>query len=161
MSDTLTRSRGAELLAGEFSEFAADLAADVAKENPDFSDDYIGLLVTAWADWATIVADDPLAGHALTVDMDEVWHAALRRTRKNFAFMSRLTGGRFIHHEPADNYGTPDKVRDTVAALIAAGYGAAPEVYSAADAAGCSGSDCRPAAPCPGGDVAPAFELSA
>ncbi|MET8699833.1 hypothetical protein ABZW10_13320 [Kitasatospora sp. NPDC004723] len=88
MSDTLTRSRGAELLTGEFSEFAADLAADVAKENPGFSADYIGLLVTAWADWATLVADDPWAGYALTVDMDEVWHAALRRTRKNFAFMS-------------------------------------------------------------------------
>lgn len=161
MSDTLTRSRGAELLVGEFSEFAAALAADVAKENPDFSADYIGLLVTAWADWATIVADDPLAGYALTVDMDEVWHAALQRTRTNFSFMSRLTGGRFIHHEPAADYGSPDKIRETVAALQAAGYGAAPEVYSVADAAGCTGSDCRPAAPCPGSDVAPAFELSA
>ena len=161
MSDTLTTSRGAELLAGEFSEFATALAADVAKENPDFSADYIGLLVTAWADWATLVADNPQAGYALTVDMDEVWHAALRRTRKNFAFMSRLTGGRFIHHEPAADYGSPAKVSETAAALRAAGYGVAPEIYSAADVAGCTGADCRPAAPCPGSDVAPVFELSA
>ena len=116
---------------------------------------------TAWADWATLVADEPLAGYALTVDMDEVWHAALRRTRKNFSFMSRLTGGRFIHHEPADNYGSPDKIRQTMAALVAAGYGAAPEVYLAAVGASCTGSDCRPAAPCPGSDVAPAFDLTA
>ncbi|MGF1431120.1 hypothetical protein [Kitasatospora sp. LaBMicrA B282] len=156
MSDTITRSRGAELLDGEFSEFAADLRRDVAKENPGFTTEYIDLLVTAWADWATLVADDPLAGYALTIDMDEVWHAALRRTRKNLSFMSRLTGGRFIHHEPANNYGTPDKVRETVAALVAAGYGAAPEVYSATTGADCqAGNDCKPAAPCSGYDVAP------
>jgi len=161
MSVTLTRSRGATLLAGEFTEFAADLAADVAKENPGFSSEYTDQLVTAWADWATLVADEPLVGYALTLDMDEVWHAALRRTRKNFSFMSRLTGGRFIHHEPADNYGSPEKIRETMNALVAAGYGAAPEVYLAAIGASCTGSDCRPAAPCPGSDVAPAFDLTA
>jgi hypothetical protein len=88
--------------------------------------------------------------------MDEVWHAALRRTRKNFNFMSRLTDGRFIHHEPADNYGTPDKIRETIDALNAAGYGANPAVYLADGIS----TDCRPAAPCPGGDVAPAFSLT-
>jgi len=125
-SDVLTRSRGAQLLAGEFTEFAADLAADVAKENPDFHAEDTGRLVAAWADWATLVADNPQAGYALTVDMDEVWHVALRRTRKNFSFMSRLTGGRFIHHEPADSYGSLQKIRETMAALVEAGTGLPP-----------------------------------
>ncbi|WP_329569959.1 hypothetical protein [Kitasatospora sp. NBC_01266] len=155
MSDTLTRSRGAELLDGEFAQYAADLAADVAKENPGFDWEYITMLVRAWADWATLVADDPDSGYALTADMDEVWHASVLRTRRYVSFMGELTGGRFIHHEPAPDYGTPGMVRKTVDALKAAGYGAEAKVWFASDAASCSGSDCRPAAPCPGGDVAP------
>ncbi|MFF2142629.1 hypothetical protein [Kitasatospora sp. NPDC058190] len=156
MSDSVIRSRGSELLHGEFAEYAANIASDVKKHNPGFSPEYIGKLVSAWGDWATLIADDPTAVYALTVDMDEVWHAAVLRTRKYVSFMGALTDGRFIHHEPAENYGTPDEVRRTVAALETAGHPVDNDVWGAMCAATCNGgNDCKPAAPCPGIDVGP------
>ncbi|MFG2906217.1 hypothetical protein ACGF13_14255 [Kitasatospora sp. NPDC048286] len=152
MTETAIRSRGSELLHGEFAEYAADIACDVAKENPGFSPEYVGKLITAWGDWATLVADQPNAEFALTVDMDEVWHASVLRTRKYVAFMGALTGGRFIHHDPEPDYGKPGQVRRTVAALESAGFEVDHEVWGETVAATCNGgNDCKPAAPCPDG----------
>lgn len=120
-------SRGAAWLAESFPAYAAHIAERVAEANSDFSSDYIHKLVQAWADVTSLRTTG--APFQVTEDMDEVTVAALSLPRTYISFISTVCGVARLDLTAPERYETPADLARTRQALIAAGYGADPEVW--------------------------------
>lgn len=93
-----------------------------------------------------LAAIKPSAHHSPSSMVDIGWHTFILYTRSYDDFCRKLTGGRFIHHEPTDDPSVPNLSKGPLAtakAMRQAGLAVDDELWVAnhSDCSDCSASD--------------------